>query len=139
MIWGTGKTISQKLPQYDTCVLSKSGYRISDATDDLPSVLGDQTNKDVVALHVWTNDVVKHTHEELVVMYGRLLEKAKCAAPHSPILVTAISSIINLGLSLNNKVESLNKSLCVIMIISAFSSIATLVTSNTLQGRWLAF
>ena len=57
MIRGTFKTISQNLPQYDTCVLSKSGYRISDATDDLPSVLGDQTNIDVVALHVWTNGV----------------------------------------------------------------------------------
>ena len=69
MIRGTGKTISQKLPQYDTCVLSKSGYRISNATVDLPSVLGDLTNKDVVALQVGTNDVAKHTHEELVVMY----------------------------------------------------------------------
>ena len=68
MIRGTGKTISQKLPQYDICVLSKSGYRISDATDDLPSVLGDKTNKDVLALHVGTNDVAKHTHEELVIV-----------------------------------------------------------------------
>ena len=116
MLRGSGNTLSSSVKDYETCVLSTSGYTISRAASHVSSLAEDHHINDIIVLSVGTNDVENHNHEQLTEKYSRLIDQTKKAAPDSSIIITAIPNRITpASSSTNRKIDNLNRylrSLC---------------------------
>ena len=112
MIRGTGSIIADSVNDYNTCVLSKSGCTINDASSSIRDILKDDYQKgDVVVLSIGTNNVEVNNHVQITNKFSQLIETTKLAA-HVPVIITALPSRISPGSSsLNKKIDNINKSL----------------------------
>ena len=77
MLRGSGNTLSSSVKDYETCVLSTSGYTISRAASHVSSLVEDHHINDIIVLSVGTNDVENHNHEQLTEKYNRLIDQTK--------------------------------------------------------------
>ena len=114
IIRGSGSYISSRVQNYDTCVLSTSGYKISrsNAASQITNIAKDHLKNDILVLSIGTNDVESHSNTELSNMFRSLIRKVQCAAPDCHVIITAIPSRIAPGTdSLNAKIYNINKSL----------------------------
>ena len=114
IIRDTGKTLSTLTKNYDTCVLSKSGYRIEDAASNMHNLVHDHqdTENDVVVLQIGTNDLQHHNQTQLAEKYNHLIKNTKKAVPKSSIIVTALPNrISSSSMQINKKINLLNRSL----------------------------
>ena len=86
--------MSTIVKDFDTCVLSTSGYTIDDAAANIGSPVNGHTDKDIVILQVGTNDLQNCNQFQLADKYSVLINNTKQTAPDSQIVVTAIPNRI---------------------------------------------
>ena len=112
VIRDAGSRLSTIVKDFDTCVLSTSGYTIDDAAANIGSLVNGHTDKDIVILQVGTNDLQNCNQFQLADKYSVLINITKQTAPDSQIVVTAIPNRITAKSNeVNKKIDIFNQTL----------------------------
>ena len=96
----------------DTIVLSHSGLKIHQATQQVEHIFQRHTKKDIIVLQVGSNDVPYEDTKDILNKYNHLISTVRSNAPDSKLLIMAVP--YRLGTdngSLNKKVDMLNNQL----------------------------
>ena len=70
-----------KLTSWNTCVESKSGLNLNDATTSIPERVKGMDSGNTVVLHLGTNDIDFTNIPGLAVKYSHLIRKIRSSAP----------------------------------------------------------
>ena len=112
MIRNTGRYISSKLRNYDSCVYSTSGYSIDRAIGEVPEIVKDFTKNDMVVLCLGTVEVNESSAVDIASKYCVLVGKIKTIAPECNIVILSIAYRLHVNnKDINSKVDSINESL----------------------------
>ena len=110
MVRDTGRNISSKVRDYNTCVLSKSGFTIEDASKQIRDITQDYNKNDIIVLQVGTNNVSNSSLEDLKEKYSVLIQNTKQAVSSSTIIVSALPNRISpASAQVNKNINMLNK------------------------------
>ena len=112
MLRGTGPTLAKKLTSWNTCVESKSGLNLNDATTSIPERVKGMDSSNSVVLHLGTNDIDLTNESDLAAKYSHLIRKIRTSAPDCSVVVTAVANQLHPGsVNTNQKIDTLNNSL----------------------------
>ena len=108
----TGPTLAKKLTSWNTCVESKSGLKLNDATTSIPERVKGMDSSNSVVLHLGTNDIDLTNESDLAAKYSHLIRKIRSSAPDCSVVVTAVANQLHPGsVNTNQKIDTLNNSL----------------------------
>ena len=102
MVRETGKTLSTNLINYDSCVLSTSGYTVHNAISNIEK-LTKQHKDDIMVFNLGTAEVEHLSAGQIANRYDQLLKKTKRSYPENVIIVTAVPPRISSGSNVINK------------------------------------
>ena len=113
MIRGLGQIIPSELKNQDVCILSKSGLTTDSATNQVIPIAKEHSEKDIIAIHLGTNDVnTELSSTEIVTKFKCLMETLKRHAPNTPLFISALSNRVYAGSARDNhNVAAVNKTL----------------------------
>ena len=112
MIRGTGKVLSANLNEINSCVLSKSGLKLDQASKSIKNIVEDHKACDFLAIQLGTNDVDALSPVAVCSKYGRIIENVNRISPRTKVIVTALPNHINAGSGdFNLKMDVINENL----------------------------
>ena len=81
IIRNTGGILTKNLPNMDTIVLSHSGLKIYQATQQVEHIFQRHTKKDIIVLQVGSNDVPYEDTKDILNKYNHLISTVRSNAP----------------------------------------------------------